>query len=126
MDDAELRAALQTAETLRRVGGIVHTFAAKWTGPHKGPRGGTYWLREGAQDIEANRVYGAQPGEMESTSVMGKVMKGVRTVGKAAIGLPAVGAMGGFALGGPVGAAIGGLIGAGADYLLPDPKPKRR
>lgn len=110
MDDAELRLALATAEALRG----VHTFAAaKWTGPHKGPRGGTYWLRAGAKDIEANRVYGEHPeGE---TSLLGRI-------GRVAVG-GAVGAMAGFGVGGPTGAVLGGLIGAGSDLLVPD---KRR
>lgn len=87
----------------------VHTFAG-WSGPFKGPRGGTYWLREGAQDVEANRVYGDQPGDGADPARQ-DIRPAIDTASRVLAGAT-VGGLTGSALAGPLGAAIGGAAGA--------------
>lgn len=86
-----------------------------YRGPFKGERGGTYWLQEGDQDTDDNRVY--SPGNPDDGTGGGTdptrqdIAPGFGKASRVLAGATAGGLTGG-ALGGPLGMAVGTVAGA--------------
>jgi hypothetical protein len=81
-----------------------HKFdGGNYAGSIKGPRGGRYWIREGALDVEANRVY-SDTNPSGSTGG-GGFAAGLDKAARITAGVTAGGLLG-SALGGPVGATV--------------------
>lgn len=117
-DAARRLLALTPAEVMATLAGDAAETFADYSGPHRGPRGGTYWLPDGQPDIEANRVYqdtdpDTDAGGATATDPDTPIRDTLGNAGRVVLGATAGAGVGSF-LGGPPGAIIGMVAGAAA------------